>query len=340
MTQDFTPVGRGSASTRVQRTPSVASRRTFQGASRLARWVSTPRRTRVSRLRGRRARGAHRRAPRTRRLERPPAHAAPAHRKLALETVEALFADHGSTARARCRRDVLREARERACPTWCTASSGSWLSRPCSPSTETRCRSGRRLPRPRLGHREASVLRRRARAVGLSRRRRRRDPARAARVGDGGQGAVRRGGEAEAGRRGRPTRECLLGDFLSAEHSKEDDEEADETRDAIGARGRARISCWSTRAVSGTRSSSASRENARVEEGALVVTLRRSLVDVRAEREGEGNKKQRDAPEVWRLLESAGGHSWARRRARARKSPSSTSDSRTTTCVLKTCLKT
>lgn len=236
--------------------------------------------------------------------------------KLALETVEALFADHGSDlARARCRAEMFCAKRENERVSDLVYGEFGFMAlasvlakhRDAMPETGgVFLDLGSGIGRP-LFYAAALAPSTFRDVVGVEIQPGLHELATEVKALYDAEVRPRLGG-ADA-----PRVKCLLGDFLSAEHSKEDDEEADETRDAIGdAWARADLVLVNSCCFGDALFERVERKAARaLKRGALVVTLRRSLVDVRAEREGERNKKQRDAPEVWRLLESAERrHSW------------------------------
>ena len=255
------------------------------------------------------------------RLERaassvPPRMPLPPTTKLALETVEALFADHGSDlARARCRAEMFCAKRENERVSDLVYGEFGFMAlasvlakhRDAMPETGgVFLDLGSGIGRP-LFYAAALAPSTFRDVVGVEIQPGLHELATEVKALYDGEVRPRLGG-AHA-----PRVKCLLGDFVSAEHSKEDDEEADETRDAIGdAWARADLVLVNSCCFGDALFERVERKAARaLKRGALVVTLRRSLVDVRAEREGERNKKQRDAPEVWRLLESAERrHSW------------------------------
>jgi len=255
------------------------------------------------------------------RLERaassvPPRMPLPPTTKLALETVEALFADHGSDlARARCRAEMFCAKRENERVSDLVYGEFGFMAlasvlakhRDAMPETGgVFLDLGSGIGRP-LFYAAALAPSTFRDVVGVEIQPGLHELATEVKALYDAEVRPRLGG-ADA-----PRVKCLLGDFLSAEHSKEDDEEADETRDAIGdAWARADLVLVNSCCFGDALFERVERKAARaLKRGALVVTLRRSLVDVRAEREGERNKKQRDAPEVWRLLESAERrHSW------------------------------
>lgn len=255
------------------------------------------------------------------RLERaassvPPRMPLPPTTKLALETVEALFADHGSDlARARCRAEMFCAKRENERVSDLVYGEFGFMAlasvlakhRDAMPETGgVFLDLGSGIGRP-LFYAAALAPRAFRDVVGVEIQPGLHELATEVKALYDAEVRPRLGG-ADA-----PRVKCLLGDFLSAADEKDCGEENDATRDAVAdAWANADLVLVNSCCFGDALFQSVERKAAQVlKKGAIVVTLRRSLVDVFRTSEREGEDNRRGAREVWRLLESAERrHSW------------------------------